>query len=403
MTFTKIQKAGGVQEELYRYLRGDDFSADTKVTSGTLDKVTQAKVNTELKAAANSSAGAVFDGTSLNKIKALSDSSKQSFTKALDTTFNNSTISTTPVTTSPFQSYSSSKVNDALKNGVTQGNPASYVAQMAYYDQTLDLGGVLANAQEHNDADAHAKSRVAVKARLSNYSFGSQDTQIYTITASYTHELSKGWALLFDTPLSYVSGNNSSTYNVAMGAGIRIPVARYDKVNWDLVPLVRIGGANLDCVDSSSLKCADSSFVYSGGIQSNLALTLGAGYSLILHDQYTYQSIDTLSSSVVVNSLLKAVSVPNGTVDVYRNGAQLLKDLDFSLCGRKLSSSLSFADTRFSSSYGSFIDSQQEYGLNLNLRDTAHKQWVKDFKVGINYTSAKHMSDAVSGTMAISF
>ncbi|MFZ2726238.1 MAG: hypothetical protein WAX77_08315 [Methylococcaceae bacterium] len=415
-TFTTIQKQGGVQAELYHYLLSESY---TYAKSGPLDKTTQDNVNTVINNVSLSKAGSIFSGNQFNKIGSLSNTDKADFANKLSDKFNSGTVSSDANIVSPIPktaidsaitANAHSTINNYFKNGVLQGNPASYIAQMAYYDQNLDLGGVLAGHFDKEADSPQNKSRLAVKARLSNYSFSNQDVQVYTVTPSYTHELGKAWAVLFDVPLSYVNrSNGGSTYNVSMGMGIRIPVARYDVLNWDLVPLARIGGANLDCLHSHDLKCADSSFIYSGGVQSNLGFALGKGYTLILQNQYTYQTINALAGLVSVSgqfaeiSRSRLISVADGNVDVYRNGAQLLKETDYSLLGRKVSASLNFADTRFGSSYGSFIDSQQEYGFNVSLRGVTHSGIANDLKIGMNYTTAKNMSDAIAGTIGMTF
>lgn len=392
--FVTIQKQGGVQQELYNYLLGNPTNAtQSGINTATLSKVTA--IIDKVKVATPDSS--------------VTNATKTNFINALTSTFTQPTETSTILPTGPFgtnlATAAKGVVNNYLKNGMLQGNPASYIAQMAYYDQTLDLGGVAASQLGHEANHTAQKSRLALKARMSNYSFSTQELQVYTVTPSYTYELSKGWALLFDVPLTYVDrANSTSSYNVSMAMGVRVPVARYDTVNWDVVPLARMGGVNLDCINSHDLTCADSSFVYSGGVQSNLGIVLGAGYSLVVQDQYSYQNVDALATRVNVFNGLASVLIPNGTVHVYRNGAQLFKQSDYTVLGRTVLSSLTFADTRFDSSYGSFIDSQQEYGFNLNLHSNARGSIaVHDLKIGISYTDAKGMSDAISGTIAVTF
>ena len=401
IAYTSIKKEGQVQDELYNYLLGNP----TPYAKAGVDATAIARINAILNTGIrdfNHNIVAVKDAKSDGTVTA---SQQAALVKALNATFakpvSSSSLPASPLSQSLALSPQVSAKN-YLKNSQLQGNPASYIAQMAYYDQTLDLGGVNANIFGEAVNNDPQPSRVAIKTRLSTYNVAGNSSQVYTVTPSYTHELGKAWALLFDMPLTYVDANNAqSSYNVAMGAGLRVPVVRYDKVSWDVIPLMRLGAVNLDCIDSHALKCADSSFVISGGVQSHLGLILGGGYSLILQDQYSYQNVEAFNSKVQV--LLGVATVPsNGTVHVYRNGVQVNKTSDYKLFGRSVLANLNFADTRFDSSYGAFIDSQQEYGMAITLRG-ASVGIRQDFKIGLNYTSSKNMRDAVSGSIGLTF
>jgi|GEM_PF-6493260 len=429
MVLTTIQAPTGVSVEgelekyLYPSLFGQTSYAKAGIDAAILSN-SNPKVDT-LTSAINKAESAPADPTgtaaeyqvflsNLNKIKATTPSTDPLPVSNIPFGYYN------PTPTNTLQDFKAA-ASGYIKNGMLQGNPASQISQMAYFDQNLDLGGVagghlFSNNVAGGDGWERHKSQLAVKTRLSTYNIGNQSVQVYTVAPSYTKELGKGWGLLFDAPLSYVNGStysgttygsqsSNSTYNASLGLGLRMPMARFKNINWDLVPLGRISAVNLNCANSKDLQCADSSMVYSGGIQSNLGLNLGAGYSLLAQNQFTYNSTSLFSHNLLLFGSTVANVTSNQSINVYRNGLQLIKYFDYSLFGRALSSNLSFADTRFDSGYGSLINNQQEYGINFNLRGESNRSSMigKDFKLGITYTDAAGVSQAVSGNLGVTF
>lgn len=299
------------------------------------------------------------------------------------------------------------KLNSGTLGRVT-GNPSSFVSQMSNFDQGIDSLNVL--QQEPNK-----ESTLTLAARFSNYSAYGKDVNIYTLPLSKTWEFGNGWTALFNLPLSYIDTVGKSSYSVALGTGIRIPVSKYintGPLNWNLIPLFRVGAVGSD------KNVSETSVIYSGGIQSDLGFAIGDGYALVVQNQYNHYLATSVASFANVKLNGKLLEIPDIHNDVYRNGMQLIKDFNYKLFGRTLTSDLFFADTRFVGG-ALAVDNQQEIGFDIgikalskasspdfNLADAFSTDKIvkkvkgeidaNDIKIGFTYTRAHNFDNAYS-------
>jgi len=270
------------------------------------------------------------------------------------------------------------------------GGPVSHEAQMSYYDSTLDANGVAAG----NVTGLANKSRFISNFRFANYSNNTGSTQLYTLSLGYNWELGNGWGLLFNLPLTYLDLNNgNSAYRVSMGTGLRIPASKLlniSAVQWDIIPLFRLGGVGL-----GDQLWNNTSVAYSGGVQSNVGASLGAGFSAVVQNQYTY-------NTDAAQFTLGGITPADQNVHVYRNGIQLIKDLDAQLFGKTVSTSFSFADVRFDYSNNLVkFDNQQEFGFNVGLKGNGVAANVA--RLNLTYTNASGYDDAIAFNLGGSF
>ncbi len=275
--------------------------------------------------------------------------------------------------------------------GNQSGNPASHVSQMSYYDSVIDTAGVAAG----NVTGATTTSRFTPNFRYNNYNFKGTSAELYTLSLGYNLELGNGWGVLVNLPMSYVdtgtAGGSNDSYRISMGTGVRIPASKLlniTAVQWDVIPLFRLGGVGL-----GSNAWDNTSVAYSGGVQSNVGTTLGAGFSAIVQNQYTY-NVDAAQYT------LAGVTPEDHNVHAFRNGIQLVKDMDAQLFGKAVNTSFSFADVRFDSNMLG-IDNQQEYGINVGLKGNGVA--ANDVRLNFTYTNADSYDDAVSVNLGGSF
>ena len=275
-------------------------------------------------------------------------------------------------------------------NGLSNhaGNPASHVAQMSYYDSVIDGNGVAAG----NGAGAPAESRFSSSFRFSNYSQNSDNAKLYTVSLGYNWELGNGLGLLFNMPLTYVdttiSDATHSSGRVSVGAGLRIPVSEYlhiDAVRWDVVPLLRGGAVGL-----GNKIWNNTSIAYSGGVQSNVGRSLGYGFTLVVQNQYTYNTDASQYSP----------RPPDTNVSVFRNGFLLAKDFSRQWFGKTVTASFTFADVRFDSNKPG-LNNQQEFGFNVGLKD--HDAAPNLLRLNVTYTNATNYDDTVSVNLGGAF
>lgn len=294
------------------------------------------------------------------------------------------------------------KLNGGAMGRVT-GNPSSFVSQMASFDQGIDGLSVLGAGKENT---------VSLAARFSSYSAYGKSVDLYTLPLSYSWEFGNGWAALFNLPLTYIDNNGVSSYSAALGTGIRIPVSQYintGPLKWNLIPLFRVGAVGSD------KNLAETSVIYSGGIQSDLGFIIGDGYALMVQNQYNHYLATSVGNFVNVKINGNLLIIPDIHNDVYRNGMQLVKDFNYKLFGRTLTGDFFFADTRFSGD-ALVVNNQQEIGFDIGLRASkvsapeftfsdalsADKITNKakgeiaanDIKIGFTYTRAHNFDNA---------
>ncbi len=279
---------------------------------------------------------------------------------------------------------------------------------MSNFDQGIDGLNVLQQGP-------NKESTVSLAARFSNYSAYGKDVNIYTLPLSKTWEFGNGWAALFNLPLSYIDTVGKSSYSVALGTGIRIPVSKYVNTgpfNWNLIPLFRVGAVGSD------QNISETSVIYSGGLQSDLGFAIGEGYSLVIQNQYNHYLATSVASFANVKLNGKLLAIPDIHNNVYRNGMHLIKDFNYKLFGRGLTSGFFFADTRFSGGLLA-VNNQQEIGLDIgikalpklpspdfNLTDVFSTDKIakkvkdeidtNDIKIGFTYTRAHGFDNAYS-------
>ncbi len=309
----------------------------------------------------------------------------------------------------------------SVLNPITGGGPASPVSFIPSSDAQLDMNGGLSSQFLGRSAklkDNDKDGSLGIATRFSNFCTNQKCAQFYSLPIGYTKELGNEWALLFKLPLTYIDTAGVSSYSIALSSGLRIPISRYlhtGPFKWDLIPLFNIGGVGTDQTN------INTSLLYAGGVQSNFGFMIGNGYSLVLQNQYSH--FTTASTGPLLrNNQRVTYDVVN---DVYRNGLQLGKQMNYQLFGRTLMASIFFADTRFSGD-ALAIHNQQEIGFDIGLKAlTKHtpiefavkdavsaakvKNKIKseiagsDIKLGITYTRAKNIDDALSANLGWTF
>lgn len=305
-------------------------------------------------------------------------------------------------------------------NPIFGGGPASPVSFMPSSDAGIDINGGLSNRflRRNSENDADQDNSVGISTRFSNYCTNQKCAQFYSLPVSFSKKLADEWALLFKLPLTYIDTNGVASYSIALSTGLRIPLSRLfnmGRFKWDVIPLFGIGGV------SSDQPTTPTSLVYSGGLQSNFGFMISDSYSLIMQNQYTHFTTSP-TSPFVQNGLRFNSDLIN---DIYRNGLQLAKEFNYQLFGRMVIASLFFADTRFRGD-ALAIDNQQEIGFDIGLKAVKHAKpadfgladvasannitkkvkseiIANDIKLGITYTRAKNIDDAISANLGWTF
>jgi len=317
------------------------------------------------------------------------------------------------------------KVN-AVSKLSTIGGVSGYIPRTPAFDSGIDGSGLSSNVLKEL-AGEERESHLSILTGFSSFSANGKTADVYTLPVNYNKELGKGWALLFNVPLTYIDTDGVSSYSGSLGTGLRIPVSRYidtGKVKWDVVPLFRVGAIG------SEQNNVETSIIYSGGIQSNVGLPLGSGFSMVIQNQYNYYAVTSITaySNIKVNGNI--VDIPTITNSIYRNGVQLVKDFNYKLFGRTLMADISFADIRLSGTTLA-IDNQQEIGFDIGLRTlskskfkldildtadtvlkmdkakmmkTAKDKWAgSEFKLGFKYTEATGIDSAYGLSTSFSY
>jgi hypothetical protein len=257
----------------------------------------------------------------------------------------------------------------------TVGGTSGYLARTSAYDASIDGEGSGSNVlRDINNTER--SSHLSVLTGFSNYDSKGRNAKVYNLPISFNWEIANGWALLFNVPLNYIETDGVASYSGSVGTGLRIPMSKLintGRVTWDLIPLFRIGAIGSD---QNSI---ETSMIYSGGLQSNVGLPLGNNYSLVINNQYNHYTVTSFSNFETVKVNGNVLDVPDIGNDIYRNGVQLIKDFDYKLFGRILTSSISFADTRLTGTRLA-IDNQQEIGFSIGLRGLTKKEVEFKFK-----------------------
>jgi|GEM_PF-945235 len=329
-------------------------------------------------------------------------------------------VTPTPTPT-PIPNNSSPASESSTTNPIYGAGPSSPVSFIPSSDSQIDNNGGLSSQflnRGTGDKGGDKDSSLGVATRFSNFCTNQKCAQFYSIPISFTKELGNEWALLFKVPLTYINTANVSSYSIAVSTGLRIPISRYINTGpfkWDLIPLFNIGGVGTDQAG------VDSSLLYAGGIQSNFGINIGAGYSVVMQNQYSH----FITSSVgpfLQNGQRISFDVVN---DIYRNGIQLGKEFTYQLFGRTVMASIFFADTRFRGD-ALAINNQQEIGFDIGLKahrkaapidfsfgDLASADKIKkkiksevagnDIKLGITYMNARNIDSAISANLGWTF
>lgn len=317
------------------------------------------------------------------------------------------------------------KVN-AVSKLSTIGGVSGYVPRTPALDSGIDGSGLSSNVLKELVGEER-ESHLSILTGFSSYTANGKTADVYTFPVNYNKELGKGWALLFNVPLTYIDTEGVSSYSGSLGTGLRIPVSNYidtGKIKWDLVPLFRVGAIG------SEQNNVETSIIYSGGIQSNAGIPLGSGFSLVIQNQYNYYAVTSVTaySNIKVNGNI--VDIPTITNSIYRNGVQLVKDFNYKLFGRTLMADITFADIRLSGATLA-IDNQQEIGFDIGLRTlskskfkldildtadtvlkldkakmikTAKDKWAgSEFKLGFKYTEATGIDSAYGLSTSFSY
>ncbi len=257
----------------------------------------------------------------------------------------------------------------------TIGGASGYLARTSIYDASIDGEGSGSNVlRDINNTER--SSHLSVLTGFSNYDSKGRSAKVYNLPISFNWEIANGWALLFNVPLNYIETDGVASYSGSVGTGLRIPMSKLidtGKVKWDLIPLFRVGAIGSD---QNSI---ETSVIYSGGLQSNVGVPLGNNYSLVINNQYNHYTVTSFSNYETVKVNGNVLDVPDIGNDIYRNGLQLIKDFDYKLVGRTLTSSVSFADTRISGTRLA-IDNQQEIGFSIGLRGLTKNKVEFDLK-----------------------
>ncbi|MDO9105934.1 MAG: hypothetical protein Q7U57_13355 [Methylovulum sp.] len=223
-------------------------------------------------------------------------------------------------------------------------------------------------------------------------------------------KLGNGYVLSLNLPLSYIENNNTTNFNNAgtstsyysasLGAGLTIPLSHLLSMKdvWALTVLSRVGG-----IDSDSNKDTASAIIYSAGILSQYDMRLAGGvfgiknmlsyYGTSAQRDQVFKSFD-LNGNPVFGS-----QTDNIDVGVFRNGVYYSHYLGPSLFGRKLSGTVFFTDTRFSTAdqYAAlYMDSMQQVGFNLALATKSSRTGsfvrrtidAQDMRIGMTYTTS---------------
>jgi len=317
------------------------------------------------------------------------------------------------------------KVN-AVSKLSTIGGVSGYIPRTPAFDSGIDGSGLSSNVLKELLGEER-ESHLRILTGFSSYTANGKTADVYTLPINYNKELGNGWALLFNVPLTYIDTDGVSSYSGSLGTGLRIPVSNYidtGKVKWDVVPLFRVGAIG------SEQNNVETSIIYSGGIQSNVGIPLGSGFSMVIQNQYNYYAVTSVTaySNIKVNGNI--VDIPTITNSIYRNGVQLVKDFNYKLFGRTLMADISFADIRLSGSTLA-IDNQQEIGFDIGLRSlskskfkldildtadsvlkmdkaklikTAKDKWAgSEFKLGFKYTEATGIDSAYGLSTSFSY
>lgn len=308
----------------------------------------------------------------------------------------------------------------------TIGGVSGYLPRTPGLDGSIDGSGTDANVLKEL-AGTERESHLSILTGFASYNAKDRSADVYSLPINYDWELNKGWALLFNVPLTYIDTNGISSYSGSIGTGLRIPVSNYvktGKLKWDLVPLFRVGAIG------SEQNNIESSIIFSGGLQSNLGIPLTNGYAMVVQNQYTYYAVESIKA--YTDALLNNTSldIPAITNSIFRNSVQLVKDFDYQLFGRTVMADISFADTRISGTKLA-IDNQQEIGFDIGLRAASKekpdlksmetvsevmafdrqklekkaraKLAATEFKINFKYTIAAGIDSAYSFNASVSF
>jgi hypothetical protein len=308
----------------------------------------------------------------------------------------------------------------------TIGGVSGYIPRTPALDSSIDGSGFSANVLKELVGEER-ESHLSILTGFSSYSANGKTADVYTLPINYNWEFHEGWALLLNVPLTYIDTEGVSSFSGALGTGLRIPVSKYintGKIKWDLVPLFRVGAIG------SEQNNVETSIIFSGGIQSNVGIPIGHGFSLVIQNQYNYYSVNSITAYTDVRVNGNLIEIPSITNSIYRNGAQLVKDFDYKLFGRTLMADISFADIRLSGATLA-IDNQQEIGFDIGLRRTSKSKFKLDimrtaedvmaldkkkliqtakdkvsgseFKIGFKYTQATGIDSAYGLSTAFSY
>ncbi|WP_459991114.1 hypothetical protein [Methylosoma difficile] len=255
----------------------------------------------------------------------------------------------------------------------TIGGVSGYIVRTPSLDSAIDGSGFSANVLKELVGEER-ENHLTVLTGFSSYHANGKTADVYNIPVNYNKEIKKGWAVLLNVPLTYIDTEGVSSFSGALGLGLRVPVSNYvstGKLKWDLVPLFRIGAIG------SEQNNVETSVIYSGGLQSNLGIPLGNGYSIIIQNQYNYYTVTSITAYTDVRVNGNLIEIPTISNSIYRNGMQFVKDFNYKLLGRTLMADITFADTRLSGATLA-LDSQQEIGFDIGLRTKSKSKFKLD-------------------------
>ena len=113
--------------------------------------------------------------------------------------------------------------------------------------QTMTMSNdALGSNHSSTGIEAETLNYFGLGMRFGQYSTRGFDSTVVTTPLSYTITTIHGLGFAFDLPMTLAYTDGAHAYNVSLGFGVRLPISRllrFDRDEWDITPLVRVGTA----------------------------------------------------------------------------------------------------------------------------------------------------------------